>query len=64
MSLATRFAVSVAVARKYVPRQVTQWGKVKRLEGGDTMHARDLVRLSQHERDASFVRVSVTFVVT
>jgi hypothetical protein len=35
---------------------------VSHLEGGDTMHARDLVRLSEKDRDASYVRVSQTFI--
>jgi hypothetical protein len=58
ISLATRYGITVAAARKYIPTQLSQWGKVCRLEGGDTMHARDLVRLSEKDRDASYVRVS------
>ena len=52
----------MGLSRKYIPHQLSQWGKVSRLEGGDTMHARDLVRLSEKDRDASYVRVSQTFI--
>jgi hypothetical protein len=47
ISLATCYGITVATARKYIPAQLSQWGKVSRLEGGDTIHARDLVRLSE-----------------
>ncbi|TDL18506.1 hypothetical protein BD410DRAFT_816196 [Rickenella mellea] len=55
--LATRFNVSVAIAKNHIPDGVLeQWGKVRRLGGGDTMHARDLVRFGDGNRDASYVR--------
>ncbi|KIJ59345.1 hypothetical protein HYDPIDRAFT_100865 [Hydnomerulius pinastri MD-312] len=33
-----------------------QWGKVKRLDGGDTMHAAVLSGLREDSRDATYVR--------
>jgi hypothetical protein len=41
--LATRFCVWSTVARKFLPEDVEQWGKLRRLEGGDIMHAHDIV---------------------
>jgi hypothetical protein len=55
--LATRFSVEPKVARKFLPETVEQWGKLRRLEGGDIMHAHDIVRERMDGRDASFVRV-------
>ena len=55
--LATRFSVQPKVARKFLPDAVEQWGKLRRLEGGDIMHADDIVSKRMDGRDASFVRV-------
>ena len=55
--LATRFCVQPRVARKFLPEDVEQWGKMCRLEGGDIMHAHDIVPKRMDGRDASFVRV-------
>jgi hypothetical protein len=55
--LATRFCVGPRVARKFLPEAVEQWGKLRRLEGGDIMYANDIVPKRMDGRDASFVRV-------
>jgi ribulose 1,5-bisphosphate carboxylase large subunit-like protein len=55
--LATRFCVKPKVASKFLPVNVEQWGKLRRLEGGDIMHAHDIVSKRVDGRDASFVRV-------
>lgn len=55
--LATRFCVSPTVAMKFLPEAVEQWGKLRRLEGGDIMHAHDIVPKRMDGRDASFIRV-------
>ena len=55
--LATRFCVQPKVARKFVLEDVEQWGKLRRLKGGDIMHADDIVPKRMDGRDASFVRV-------
>ena len=55
--LATRFGVRPMVARKFLPEAVEQWGKLRRLEGGDIMHAHAIVCKRMDGRDASFIRV-------
>lgn len=55
--LATRFCTSSDVTKKYLPKNVEQWGKLRRLEGGDIMHACDIVPKRRDGRDASFIRV-------
>ena len=56
-SLATRFRVQPRVAREFLPEDVEQWGKLRRLEGGDIMHAHDIVTKCMDGRDASFICV-------
>ena len=55
--LATRFRVLPRVVRKYLLVDVEQWGRLRRLEGGDIMHAHGIVRERMDGRDASFIRV-------
>ena len=55
--LATRFGVSSNVASKFLPEIIEQWGKLRRLEGGDIMHARGIVSERMDGRDASFICV-------
>ena len=55
--LATWFCVSSKVASKFLPEDVEQWGKLCRLEGGDIMHAHDIVSKCMDGRDASFIHV-------
>ena len=55
--LATRFCVSPRVVGKFLPKVVEQWGKLRRLEGGDIMHAHEIVSERKDGQDASFVRV-------
>jgi hypothetical protein len=55
--LATRYDVLLKVAKKYIPEHVEQWGKLRRLEGGDIMHAHDIVSKRMDGRDATFIRV-------
>ena len=55
--LATRFCVSSRVARKFLPEDIEQWGKLRRLEGGDIMHTHDVASKYMSGRDASFIRV-------
>jgi hypothetical protein len=56
-ALRTRYRIGVKDAKNILPTVFEQWGKLRRLEGGDTMHARDLVPDRLRSRDASFVRV-------
>ena len=55
--LVTRFGVESKVARKFLPDDIEQWGKLRRLEGGDIMHTHDIVSKRMDGRDASFIRV-------
>ncbi len=57
--LATCFNVRKNVVQSIVKldQPIVQYGKVTRLEGGDVMIGRDLVKETEDSRDASFVRV-------
>lgn len=59
--LATRFDFpNLSRATPLLARaSIHQYGKVRRLDGGDTMHASTLVSTSNDRRDATYVRVSV-----
>jgi hypothetical protein len=62
-ALATRYDTTVAVIRKNVAvDQIEEWGKVRRIDGGDTMNASALASSTEDRRDATFVRVSVLYV--
>ena len=56
-ALVTRFGVSLNVAKKFLPEVVEQWGKLRRLEGGDIMHAHNIISKCTDGRDVSFIRV-------
>jgi hypothetical protein len=58
--LGTRFQVSAAAIRRTLPKelQITEYGRVRKLDGGDNMQARELVAPGVDSRDMSFVRVS------
>ena len=60
-SLATRFDTSAQIIRRLIPNnsKFVQYGRVYQLEGGDTMHARELNPPQSDSRDMSFVRVCV-----
>jgi hypothetical protein len=51
---------SISDARALVPNQLQRWAKVRRTEGGDTMHARLRVALQADSRDASYVKVHMS----
>jgi hypothetical protein len=58
IALATRYDISVNEVRPYIQKAaIRQYGKVRRLGGGDTMSAATLVPTSDDHREASFVRV-------
>jgi hypothetical protein len=58
-ALATRFDVSVqTVLPRLQKAQISTWGKVRCIDGGDMMHAFMSVSRGVDHRDASFVRVS------
>ena len=55
--LVTWFGVSLNVAKKFLPEVVEQWGKLRCLEGGDIMHAHDIISKRRDGQDASFICV-------
>ncbi len=59
--LATRFNVLKNLVRTVIKldREIIQFGKVRRFQGGDLMTGRHFVKKSEDTRDASFVRVSI-----
>lgn len=58
--LSTRYNQSVATVRRFlVVDDIESWGKVERLEGGDTIRASELVKGQEDGREASYVRVCV-----
>jgi hypothetical protein len=60
-ALATRFDVNVSAVHRQIPLhcQIKQYGRVSRVDGGDSMQGRDLVSLRLDSRDSSFVRVCI-----
>jgi hypothetical protein len=65
-TLATRLETSVSVIRKLIPSQspFIQYGRARQLNGGDIIHARELIPLQTDSRDMSFVRVSMIYIYT
>jgi hypothetical protein len=63
-ALATRFETSVSVIRKLIPSQspFDQYGRARQVDGGDIIHARELISLQTDSRDMSFVRVSICMI--
>jgi hypothetical protein len=59
-TLATRFEKPVSIIRKLIPKEtrILYYRRARQLEGGDTVHARELIPLKSDSRDMSFVRVS------
>jgi hypothetical protein len=58
--LGTRFEVPAATIRKALPKelQITEYGRVRQLDGGDTIQACELVAPGADSRDMTFIRVS------
>jgi hypothetical protein len=50
--------VARATCRSIIPASLPQYAKLRVDDGGDTIHAREMVRITDRSRDASFVRVS------
>jgi hypothetical protein len=59
--LSTRFGLPVNKIQPHLQQaSIKQFGKVRRLDGGDIMNASELVPVGDDRRDATFVRVSVS----
>ena len=58
-TLATRFDKPASHIRKFFPKEtrVVQYGRARRLEGGDTIQAHKIVIPQTDSRDMTFVRV-------
>lgn len=62
--LATRFDSTVNQVRQHViAENMEQFASVRRLEGGDTMHASTFARQSEDRRDATFIRISEHYAI-
>lgn len=56
-ALATRYDASATRVQRICSAEcIKTWGKVRRLDGGDTMHAAGVIKPAQDSRDATFVR--------
>lgn len=59
VALQTRYKKTSAIIHRFLdPNDIEEWGKVKILNGGDTINASSLVKGSEDRRNASYVRVS------
>ncbi|KAI0669694.1 hypothetical protein C8Q78DRAFT_1193260 [Trametes maxima] len=57
--LATRFDRRPPNIRPFLPSELTQWGKARILNGGDTFHAASLTQHHIGRRDRTYVRYEV-----
>lgn len=59
--LSVRFQTNAAAVLPLVPTHLAAWGKVRRLDGGDTIHSQR-IGIHRHDgRDATYVRVRLAF---
>ncbi|KAJ3745231.1 hypothetical protein EV360DRAFT_57488 [Lentinula raphanica] len=57
ISFATRFNARKATIRQYLLKDsISQWAKVRRLNGGDDMNSSEMASFAEDRRDATFVR--------
>lgn len=61
--LATRYDASMATVRRHMSKaKIELWGRIRYMNGGDTINASSMVkRLQEDSRDASYVRVRIPF---
>ena len=59
--LTTNYEISRSQALQYLPAELALWGKLKKIGGGDLIHAWDLVSAYHNSpdsvRDATFIKV-------
>lgn len=55
--LVTNYHISLREAKQLLPQQLSFWGKLKKLDGGDMIHAKDTTRYADLSRNATFVKV-------
>ena len=64
LCLATRFDLATKdISAHLQTASLKQYGKVRRIDGGDVMNASSVVAMGDDRRDATFVRVSVEFLL-
>ncbi|KAF8890912.1 hypothetical protein BD779DRAFT_1469003 [Infundibulicybe gibba] len=54
--LATNYETTTLNALKFVPDTITEWGKLKILDGGDLIGSQNLHSRRSHEHDKTFVK--------
>lgn len=60
--LSTRFNLPMKEVQPHLrTASLVQYGKLRRLDGGDTMNASTMGEFSDDRRDATFIRVSNDF---
>lgn len=52
------FRITNPTALKNTPAVAEEWGKLRILNDGDTIHAFEVCKISEDQRDATFIRVS------
>ncbi|EJD35525.1 hypothetical protein AURDEDRAFT_75228 [Auricularia subglabra TFB-10046 SS5] len=57
--LSVRFGDHARTLLRLVPAEIMVWGRVERLDGGDTIRAHRVGKLRHDNRDASFVRYAL-----
>lgn len=57
--LVTNYGLTLSAAKRILPLQLSFWGKLKVLNKGDMIHAKDLTKRAQTDqsRDATFIKV-------
>lgn len=66
-ALATRFNVTIGVVKRHLrTADIEEWGKVQRIDSdeGDVMRTAHLGSVRDDSRDATFVRVSASLLLT
>ncbi|KAF8874341.1 hypothetical protein BD779DRAFT_1476550 [Infundibulicybe gibba] len=57
--LVTRYSTTVAIALKFIPNVISEWGRLKLLDGGDLIGSCGLSHDTTRRRDKSFVKYTL-----
>ena len=63
-SLVTRLKKPLPLVCEHLPSQLEHWSKLRILKGGDTIHAAEMVKRTEDNRDRTFVRVRTHYLLT
>ncbi|KAI0694856.1 hypothetical protein C8Q76DRAFT_634372 [Earliella scabrosa] len=58
-AIVTRLDSEAGIVRRHVPTEIEHWGKVRIINGGDTIHAASLVKRLGDRRDQTYVRYEI-----